>query len=173
MAAEHVLHRLERGDRRGDHLLVEQVGGEQLQQVAQLLALLAQLVVVGAGTVVVDRRPHRQHPPVDLSDPPADRRAERSGRDWAILQRHLNERLEQLLPVVEQRPDPSGAQRGCQLSLQVAGGHRIFERLSAAGVVCDWREPDTLRIAPVPLYNRFEDVWLFREHLAQALGSTA
>ena len=65
------------------------------------------------------------------------------------------------------------AQRGCQLSFRVRGGRRIFERLSAAGVVCDWREPDTLRVAPVPLYNRFEDVWLFRELLAQALGSAA
>jgi kynureninase len=40
-------------------------------------------------------------------------------------------------------------------------------------VVCDWREPDTLRVAPVPLYNRFEDVWRFSEELSQVLESAA
>jgi kynureninase len=81
--------------------------------------------------------------------------------------------LNGLAPAVHIITPREPTERGCQLSLRVAGGHRIFERLSAAGVVCDWREPDTLRVAPVPLYNRFEEVWLFRELLAQALGSTA
>ena len=81
--------------------------------------------------------------------------------------------LAELAPAVHIITPREPSARGCQLSLRVAGGHQIFERLSAAGVVCDWREPDTLRVAPVPLYNRFEDVWLFREHLAQVLGSTA
>jgi kynureninase len=63
--------------------------------------------------------------------------------------------------------------RGCQLSLRLGGspqrGRHVFERLGTRGIVCDWREPDVLRVAPVPLYNRFEDVYRFAEELALAL----
>jgi len=52
------------------------------------------------------------------------------------------------------------AQRGCQLSLLMHGkGKAIFDRLSKAGVIADWREPDVIRVAPVPLYNSFQDVF--------------
>ena len=68
-------------------------------------------------------------------------------------------------------PDPEA--RGCQLSLRLGGsprrGRHVFERLGKRGVVCDWREPDVLRVAPVPLYNRFEDVHRFADELALAL----
>ena len=54
------------------------------------------------------------------------------------------------------------AQRGSQLSLRIArgggNGRELFQTLSARGVLCDWREPDIMRIAPVPLYNSYEDV---------------
>ena len=50
--------------------------------------------------------------------------------------------------------------RGCQLSLLVRpGGKQLFENLTAAGVIGDWREPDCIRLAPTPLYNTFEEVW--------------
>jgi kynureninase len=81
--------------------------------------------------------------------------------------------LERLAPAVRIITPREPSERGCQLSLRVAGARRVLELLGAAGVVCDWREPDILRVAPVPLYNRFEDVWRFSEHLAQVLGCAA
>lgn len=52
--------------------------------------------------------------------------------------------------------------RGCQVSmLMPENGREIFEALSREGVIADWREPNVIRIAPVPLYNTFEDVYRF------------
>lgn len=57
-------------------------------------------------------------------------------------------------------------QRGCQLSMLFhQRGREIFEQLTENGVVADWREPNVIRIAPVPLYNTFEDVYHFYEIL--------
>jgi len=69
---------------------------------------------------------------------------------------------------------PSAAdERGAQLSLKIlrpaAQAKRCHERLNTAGVVSDWREPDVLRLTPVPLYNSFGDVFAAVEALAQAL----
>lgn len=58
------------------------------------------------------------------------------------------------------------AQRGCQLSaLTGEEGRSLFGFLSENGVVADWREPNVIRFAPVPLYNSFEDVWRLGEML--------
>lgn len=58
--------------------------------------------------------------------------------------------------------------RGCQLSLRFPGqGRELLRRLIAGGVVCDFREPDVIRVAPTPLYNRFEDAYRFAEALKQ------
>lgn len=62
------------------------------------------------------------------------------------------------------------AQRGSQLSVFLHGqGRELFDKLMAAGVIADWREPNVIRMAPVPLYNSFEDIWRFGQKLEAAL----
>ncbi len=62
------------------------------------------------------------------------------------------------------------AQRGCQLSLLVReNGRAIFDALTKRGVMIDWREPNVIRMAPVPLYNSFEDVWRCGEILNECV----
>jgi kynureninase len=58
--------------------------------------------------------------------------------------------------------------RGCQLSI-LAHEHpkELFKELQAAGVKCDFREPDVIRVAPTPLYNSFHEVWRFAEILSK------
>jgi kynureninase len=62
------------------------------------------------------------------------------------------------------------AERGCQLSIIAHGrGKNLHEKLMESGVIADWREPNVIRCAPVPLYNSFEDVWQFGSILENAL----
>lgn len=72
----------------------------------------------------------------------------------AAIRAQLDGILEILTPLEPER-------RGCQLSLRVragrARGRALFEYLEASGAMPDWREPDVIRVAPVPLYNRYED----------------
>ena len=78
------------------------------------------------------------------------------------LEQLIDTGLRDVLQVATPR-DP--AQRGCQLSLRVIGGRErgrdLFDFLAARGVLGDWREPDVIRISPVPLYNNFADVLRF------------
>ena len=73
-----------------------------------------------------------------------------------LVESQLAGRVEIITPAA---PD----ERGCQLSLKIlrpaAAAKRCHEALTAAGVVGDWREPDILRLAPIPLYNSFGDVF--------------
>ncbi len=63
--------------------------------------------------------------------------------------------------------------RGCQISIDIAGRERgLFDRMIAAGVIADFREPCIIRMAPVPLYNSFEDVFTFGKVMRQLLEET-
>lgn len=65
------------------------------------------------------------------------------------------------------------AQRGCQLSILAHGhGKALFNRITERGVVADWREPNVIRVAPVPLYNSYEDVHRFGEILIECLSAS-
>jgi len=61
-------------------------------------------------------------------------------------------------------------QRGCQISISVKNGNKdLFDEITKKGVIADWREPDVIRVAPVPLYNSFLDVYNFYKVLEDSL----
>lgn len=96
-------------------------------------------------------------------------------RDKSVHLTGFLERLVRgLLPQAVEIITPADpAQRGCQLSLRITrsapDARRVFQRLTAAGVVGDWREPDVLRLAPTPLYTSYGDVWSAVDALSRAL----
>lgn len=60
--------------------------------------------------------------------------------------------------------------RGCQISIVAHGyGKPLFQKIMESGVIPDWREPNVIRCAPVPLYNSFEDIYWFKEVLSPLL----
>ncbi len=78
--------------------------------------------------------------------------------------REINKKagFEKFIIITPEKPE----ERGCQISIICKeGGRNIFDALMAAGIVGDWREPEVLRFAPVPLYNSFADVYRFGEVL--------
>lgn len=92
------------------------------------------------------------------------------------LTTYLAELLTQSVPHLIEVRTPSEAQRrGAQLSLRVKGsrdiGKALFEFVAADGIVADWREPDIIRVAPTPLYNRYSDCLRLVRRVAQ-FGTT-
>ncbi len=96
----------------------------------------------------------------------------KSERQIEFLDRRL---AESLAGRVENITPSAMAERGCQFALRVIGGEgrptgkEVFEALEQARVLCDWREPDVIRVAPVPLYNSFTDIDRFVDILTGIL----
>ena len=100
-----------------------------------------------------------------------ERLREKSLRLTGYLEFLLKDQLPEQVTIIT----PSNThERGCQLSLSVAladkEGKAIHNDMIAAGISCDWREPNVIRVAPVPLYNNFEDVHRFTETLKELLA---
>ena len=89
---------------------------------------------------------------------------DKSRRLTGWLRTLLNDLGPDLVEIVTPR-DPES--HGAQLSLRWLGGDpkAVVEELATEGIVCDFREPDVIRVAPVPLYNTFVDVWRFVDAL--------
>ena len=80
-----------------------------------------------------------------------------------LLDHHASARYTIITPRQTER-------RGAQLSIRLhRNGRTICDKLAAEGVIGDWREPDTFRVAAVPLYNSFQDVYRFVPRLVAAL----
>jgi kynureninase len=88
-----------------------------------------------------------------------------------FLEQLLTTRLNNSLSIITPH-EPQA--RGCQLSVRLhrtpEQARRVYLALEKNGYVCDWREPDIIRLAPVPLYNTFEEVWEFVLALETALS---
>ena len=78
--------------------------------------------------------------------------------------------IEKNIPEVSIITPKNFQKRGCQLSLTVKDGKRIFTRVSEQGVVCDWREPNVIRVAPHPLYNSYLEAYDFVKILKNAIN---
>jgi kynureninase len=83
-----------------------------------------------------------------------------------FLLRELNKDDETVQIITSSNPE----ERGSQLSLFITNGNKeVFNAIQRRGVIADWREPNVIRIAPAPLYNTFEEVFLFVEILKEEL----
>lgn len=82
---------------------------------------------------------------------------------WHVLDEVNAVCVDRPLQIITPRDE---AEHGCQVSmLMLRDGKKIFDELKAQSVIADWREPNVIRISPVPLYNSFEDVFRFGEIL--------
>jgi kynureninase len=97
---------------------------------------------------------------------PALRQKSLAMTDFFLAQ--LDELPEGRITVISPR---QADRRGSQVSLRIHGdGTGLYQALVSAGVVCDFRNSDVIRMAPAPLYNRFHELWrvaeILREHLS-------
>ncbi len=81
---------------------------------------------------------------------------------------HINQPEEKFTIITPSNPD----ERGCQVSFSVhKNAKAVFDTLLPFGIFADWREPNVIRVAPVPLYNGFEEIFIFAELLQQILNA--
>ncbi len=93
--------------------------------------------------------------------------AEKSRKLTGYLEYLLDEIKDERISVITPR-DPE--QRGCQLSIRVKNADKdLYRQIFERGILADWREPDVIRVAPVPLYNSFTDVFKFAGILKDCL----
>ena len=82
-----------------------------------------------------------------------------------LLESETGERSKKRYTIITPR---NTYERGSQLSIQVRERPKeLFNKLESSGVICDFREPNVIRVAPTPLYNAFHEVWRFAEILRQ------
>jgi kynureninase len=87
------------------------------------------------------------------------------------LESLLRERLEDLVRVITPAvPEARGAGLSLRLATSRERASAVFEGLRRRGIVTDWREPATIRVAPVPFYNGYEDTWRFVDALCAELA---
>lgn len=100
-----------------------------------------------------------------------DQLVEKSRRQSDYLFFILDEiNKEQDHTIIEIITPRNSKEKGCQVSmLMLQRGKEIFNELKKHGVITDWREPNVIRIAPVPLYNSYEDIWRFGNIIARLL----
>ncbi|HET9057809.1 MAG TPA: kynureninase [Chitinophagaceae bacterium] len=86
---------------------------------------------------------------------------------WFVLKEINASQKEKIIEFIT----PEGENKhGCQISLlMLQKGKEVYEQLMKKGVYVDWREPNVIRLAPVPLYNTFEEVWKFGNILHSVL----
>jgi len=87
-----------------------------------------------------------------------------------LLDERLGERIEILTP---REPRSRGAQLSVRLRDTRGSGRMLFDAMIARGLICDWREPDVIRLAPAPLYNSFEDCWRAVALIGELLSDAA
>jgi kynureninase len=85
-----------------------------------------------------------------------------------LLTGYLEFLIDQLPNYVSITTPRNPDERGCQLSLTVKGDPKnLVKTLSERNVICDFRQPNIIRVAPTPLYNRFVDVFEFAQILSE------
>jgi kynureninase len=88
---------------------------------------------------------------------------------WSVLDEINFLSSEKAMELITPREEE---QKGCQVSLlMLKNGKAVYEGLMKEGIIVDWREPNVIRLAPVPLYNSFEEIWQFGNTLKKLLHS--